>query len=358
MVKGKGVIPVRGHLTKTKQKHAKLARRPTKKPKSDGGGGLRMAEKVVLIAVFLVLACAAGYFVFSFVSLGTAQEVGFPLVGSWGGEGSSKGKFIAPRGLAASEDEVFLVAHQLARLNVYNKQGVFRRSWGGEGTGAYGFQKPYAVALDPQGNVLVMDTWNGYLKKYTKAGKFITKWGGEEYSFYGPRGIAVAPDGTIYVADTGQGRLVQLSPRGEFLDSWGRPGKGKECFRDPMGVAVGPAGNIYVADALNHRVMVLSPRGKFLRRWRLVKVNGAYTSSEHYLAVDRRGRVFVTDPNASTIQVFSGEGKALGLWQKVNSELAFGSPAGVAVSPQGDIYVVDERLHKIFAFRDEMTLVE
>src|SRR6266516_921005 len=79
-----------------------------------------------------------------------------------------------------------------------------------------------------------------------------------------PTGIAVDGNGNVLVADTNNGRIEKFSPTGSFLSIMGNKGIGQGQLAGPNGIAVDRTGNIYVADASNHRVEKLAPDGTFI----------------------------------------------------------------------------------------------
>src|SRR6266540_4250473 len=87
-----------------------------------------------------------------------------------------------------------------------------------------------------------------------------------EFDF--PTGIAVDGTGNVLVADTNNGRIEKFSPTGTFLSIMGNKGVGQAQLAGPNGIAVDRTGNIYVADASNHRVQKLAPDGAFIAEWK------------------------------------------------------------------------------------------
>jgi hypothetical protein len=79
-----------------------------------------------------------------------------------------------------------------------------------------------------------------------------------------PRGIALGPDGNLYVVDTfrpdaegmGTGHLVVLSKDGELLSEFGRTGSDDGAFRFPEHIAKGPDDLWALADRENGRIVV------------------------------------------------------------------------------------------------------
>src|SRR4051794_13574677 len=77
-------------------------------------------------------------------------------------------------------------------------------SWGSAGSGPGQFASPTGIAVDSQGRVLVMDTNNARVQRFTTAGGFIDAWGAAgtgDGQFRGAEFLAVGPGDTVFVAD-------------------------------------------------------------------------------------------------------------------------------------------------------------
>ena len=110
------------------------------------------------------------------------------------------------------------------------------------------------------GNVYVADAY-GRIQRFTSEGVFVSQWGTEgmkDGEFDRPYGIAVAPDGSVYVVDSENNRIQKFTSEGVFIGKWGTFGTGDGQFDDPRGVAVAPDGSVYVADYGNHRIQKFS----------------------------------------------------------------------------------------------------
>jgi hypothetical protein len=134
-----------------------------------------------------------------------------------------------------------------------------------------------------------------------------------------PRSLAIGPDGNIYVTDASQ-RVSVISPGGHVLRRWGRRGNGRGEFNflatndDPNDingkVAVGgPDGAVYVSDGGNGRVQVFTPQGHFVRQFGSFGEGEAQFLDPRGLAVDPEGNVYVVDDTAATLSKFSASGK-------------------------------------------------
>ena len=131
-------------------------------------------------------------------------------------------------------------------------------SRGGKGTGKGQFDSPTGIAVDPSGNVLVADTGNGRIEKFSPNGAFVTSIG----QFEAPNGIAIDRAGNIYVAEIGSKHRVQkLGPDGTFIAMWA-PG-----LYGPRRIAIGPDDSIYVVDSGRNRIVKFSPDGQVLASW-------------------------------------------------------------------------------------------
>ena len=89
------------------------------------------------------------------------------------------------------------------------------------------FAKPSGVAVDKEGNLYVADTLNDRIEIFDADGTFIRTWGkngdGPGY-FARPKGVAIDSDGHVWVADGMQDRVQVFTPEGQLLISMGGHG--------------------------------------------------------------------------------------------------------------------------------------
>jgi uncharacterized protein (TIGR03663 family) len=236
-------------------------------------------------------------------------------------------------------------ARQIVELS---PAGTVIRKWGRPGTANGEFNGQYApgiggIAVAPNGNVYVTDTWNGRVQEFSSAGTFIRAWGRQNLDmtglkpddFYGPRGIAVANDGTVYVADTGHKRIQVFDSKGDFLRSIGQAGSAPGQLNEPSSVAVDPAGHLFVADFWNARVQEFDSSGAYVSSFPVTAWQGGY--DEPQLAVGPGGRLFVPDPAGARMLVYSSDGKPLYAWGGTQ----FAKPVSVVVDSAGQAFVAD-----------------
>ncbi|PYL31220.1 MAG: hypothetical protein DMF39_03730 [Verrucomicrobia bacterium] len=221
-----------------------------------------------------------------------------------GGKGVGKGKFDSPTGIAVDDSGNILVADTgNRRVEKFSPNGAFVTSIGP-------FEAPNGIAIDHTGNIYVAEIGSKHcIEKLGPDGKFIAKWAP---GLYGPRRIAIGPDDSIYVVDSGDNRIVKLSSDGEVLASWGSEGRGDGQFIGLSSVAVDPTTNkVYVADPINSRIQVFDSGGKFLTKWPVPE--WGHPVGYEDLAIDSQaGRLYASSTHLNGVFIFDLNGTRLG----------------------------------------------
>jgi len=160
-------------------------------------------------------------------------------------------------------DRVFLVNRESHEIEVFTTDGTYVTRWGTRGSANGQFQFPQSAAFAPDGSLLVVDTKNNRIQRFSidagGNGTFVAAYGsyGNWQSAAGyfnqPTGISVASDGTIWVADTLNNRIEKRAPNGTWT-LYKRPNGGAN-FVLPLGVTVAPDGAIWVADSGSDRIV-------------------------------------------------------------------------------------------------------
>ena len=156
-----------------------------------------------------------------------------------GGRGSDKGRFDGPTGIAVDANGNVLVADtNNARIEKFSPTGGYLSSMGIKGIGYGQLGAPNGIAIDRVGNIYVADASKHVVEKLASDGTVIAEWKGPAPGFYGPRRIAIGRDESVYVVDQGRTRIVKFNPDGQVLTTWGSKGNGDGQFDDPTSVAV------------------------------------------------------------------------------------------------------------------------
>ena len=257
-----------------------------------------------------------------------------------GGRGTGKGEFDSPTGIAVDRNRNVLVTDtNNGRIEKFSPTGAFLDIIGTKGSGQGQLGAPNGIAVDHTGNIYVADASNHRVQKLTADGKLIAEWKGPDPGFYGPRRIAIGPDDSIYVVDQGHTRVVKFSPDGKLLTVWGTKGSGDGQFDDPASVVVDPTTNkVYVADPHNKRIQVFDSDGKFLTKWIVPEWGGPYGFED--LAIDpNKGRLYASGANMNSVLSFDLNGNRVGaLTPKPPDQLQ--GPCGLALADR-KLYVVN-----------------
>lgn len=277
---------------------------------------------------------------------------------SFGRSGSATGAFMNPRGIAVSPaGEVYVVDSKNARIQKFDAEGQFLLTWGSPGGGPGElnpeFTGPCGIAIGPDGSVYVADTWNHRIQKFDPNGRFLKAWRGATSDFFGPRALAVDQQGNVYVVDTGNKRIQKFDSEGTFIRQWGRAGALRSEFDEPVGIAVGGDGMIYVADTGNKRIQVFDLDGRFQREIFLLAWEHEIVSAvEPNIAVDAEGRIYVTDTTVPAVIQLTRDGRSVLSWGvKGSGPGQFEEPTGIAIGPDGNVYVTDRRQHRVSVFQ-------
>jgi DNA-binding beta-propeller fold protein YncE len=231
-----------------------------------------------------------------------------------GGRGAGKGEFDSPTGIAVDANGNILVADtNNGRIEKFSSTGAFLSIIGTKGSGHGQLGEPNGIAVDRAGNIYVAEVGSNHrVQKLAPDGTFIAEWKGPDLGFYGPRRIAIGPDASIYVVDQGHTRIVKFSPDGQVLAVWGSKGTGDGQLDDPTSVAVDPtSGKVYVADPRNKRIQIFDSNGKFLTKWAIPEW-GRPAGFEDLAIDSKAGRLYASSANIDAVLIFDLNGTRTG----------------------------------------------
>lgn len=213
-----------------------------------------------------------------------------------------------------------------------------------------GFDRPVAVAVTPEGGVLVADFLADAVVELDSTGAEVRRWGGsgeEEGEFDAPAGLALGPDGDVYVSDFYNHRVQRFRRDGRFVSAWGERGIRPGRFRFPTGIAVAPDGRVVVADAFNHRIQVFDLDGRSTERWGGIGwgIGGGrpgWFRVAKEVALDSTGHAWVADAFNGRVQTLDDRGAVVAVWEgATEGAQPIRYPAGVAVDGEGTGFVTD-----------------
>lgn len=285
----------------------------------------------------------------------------------------------------------------------------------GDGTAA-GFFYPTGIVFSPSAGALyVADSCNNTIRAITSAGKVSTLAGGgydvtqdvilpggstdgkgSAARFYlglaisnkgpydppDPSGtllfrsynLGVDAQGSVYVADTLNGTIRKVSPDGVVVTIAGKAGTVASSlvdgpaldarFKTPVCVAVDTAGIVYIADSSNDTIRKISTAGIVSTLAGLSNNSGsvdgtggaARFNSINGLAVGPNGVLYVADTNNHTIRkvtpagvvtTLAGVAGKKGCSDGQGGQARFNQPYGLAVDAAGTIWVADRGNHAV-----------
>lgn len=166
-----------------------------------------------------------------------------------------------------------------------------------------------------------------------------------------PVGLALAGD-SLYVVDSQAHGVFIFGLDGKLKSSFGARGDGPGEFNFPTGIATDNQGHLLVADTLNCRVQVFDLSGKFLFQFGSNGDTSGHFARPKGLAADVTGRIYVVDAMFDNFQIFSPEGKLLlNVGQSGNGPGAFGLPNGIAIGADNRIFIADAFNHRVQIFK-------
>jgi predicted membrane-bound mannosyltransferase/sugar lactone lactonase YvrE len=149
--------------------------------------------------------------------------------------------------------------------------------------------------------------------------------------------------------------MIQLPAQAIVGAAGAEPG----LFNAPRNIAVARDGSLYVADTFNHRIQHLAPDGTVLQVWgsfadaSQTEAPGGTFNEPWGVAVAPDGTVYVADTWNHRVQRFTSTGTFLsmyGTFGQAESLTAFWGPRGVAVDRRGRVFVADTGNKRIVVF--------
>jgi tripartite motif-containing protein 71 len=241
------------------------------------------------------------------------------------------------------------------RVQVFSSSGAYLFSDSGSPVGPPngGFDGPHGVAVDPNtGNLIVSDTYNFRIQEFTAGGVFDWAEGMRDsvsktmpYGFNYPMGMAVEADGSILTVDSYNQAIHKYDSAGNQI--WTYTGKGTTALNHPEGIALGQNGTIYVADYLKKRVVMLDDLGTSVS---YLGTFGSGLKEPSGVAVDpTTGNVFVSDYSGADVVEFNSAGTEIRTIGGAGTSQALENPADVVLDGTY-LYVSDSKLNQVLVY--------
>jgi DNA-binding beta-propeller fold protein YncE len=200
-----------------------------------------------------------------------------------------------------------------------------------------GLQHPEGIACNDKSLLVVGDTGNGRLVRFTFQEGNVK--GGTEIripQLSNPIRIQINSKGEIFALDGKQRRIVRLAPDGSFKGYVTAEGASPSAIV-PRSFKIDRDDAIYVLDVFSARVLLLNPDGKFQKQIAFPKEYGFFSD----LAVDPKGNVLLIDSvNGRAFSAAKSATSFSPLGGSLKEHLSF--PASLTTDNRGTIYITDE----------------
>ena len=318
-----------------------------------------MRRLVLVVILLLLLGGSVAFLVYRFTGKPLPTPIGWKAyVTTVAGDGSPL-VLSDPFGVAVASDGsiYFTDAGDHNRIQKITPDGNVITIAGGAmegfGDGAEGkalFNSPSAIAIAPDGNLIIADTGNNRIRRLTPTGQASTVAGdgtagyadgaANQAQFSGPIGVAVDARGNIYVADSYNDRIRLITPDGQVSTVAGKGtpgyadgGRDTALFDTPSGIVVASDNSLIVADTGNDRLRKISPDGN------VTTVPVTELSSPLGLALTHDNFLYVTELDQARVVQIAPDGTT----RVIAGD--FNHPTGIAIAPSDDgppkLYVAD-----------------
>jgi peptidylamidoglycolate lyase len=192
-------------------------------------------------------------------------SVGESRVGKWDAT-----HFNQPTDIAIRPDGSFYVSdgYVNSRVAIFDSRGKWLSEWGKKGAGHGEFSNPHGLTfVTGNTDVIVADRENSRLQLFDRNGAFRREWTGARDAATTGRvfSVAAGADGSLYVGirradyDTAHTGVLKLDREWNIVAAVGFNRPGDPVFNAVHDLAVGPDGSIYVAETRTKRVVKLRP---------------------------------------------------------------------------------------------------
>jgi DNA-binding beta-propeller fold protein YncE len=263
---------------------------------------------------------------------------------------------VVPRAVVIDSANTMYVLDSTPEVQTISKlgdNGQVTISWGGPGgrNDDGRFVEAWALAIDQDGHILVLDSETGWVHVFDTNGTFLRKWGGPNLQLYKPRALAVGRNGTVYIADTGGRRVLALTPDGMIQATFGdqRTGAtGDAILIEPASVAIANDNTLLVADAAAGLIRHYATDGALLELWAI----GAEAAIDGpRLAVAPDGQIIITLPSRCGILQLTPDGQTVRRIGSCEQRTYLDRPSAIVFEADGHYLITDLAQGKMFRFQ-------
>ena len=208
---------------------------------------------------------------------------------------------------------------------------------------------PVGIAIDEDGSLLVTSYASEQLMKYNKdwtLAKAVGQRGDQPGHYIYIGGVKISPTTQkYYVCDRDNHRIQVFDQDLKHVSSFGRRGSKLGELNHPTDVAFADVGHVYVVDCGNHRLQKFSPRGEPLMTF---GSRAAATGNLYYPngILIRQQFVFVTEQTPS-VSVFTTNGEFV---TSFGSKEELANLKGITADEDGFLYVCEYNKNQVVVY--------
>jgi sugar lactone lactonase YvrE len=207
-----------------------------------------------------------------------------------------------------------------------------------------GLKHPEGVACNQGKLIIVADTGNGRLLKYTYEDKTVAANARmiKLPQLVYPAQVKLNSMGDMFVLDRRQRRIVRITAAGAFGGYIDLQGSSSPAASAPKSFDIDKKDNLYILDVYARRVIMKDPGGKYLKHFRIPRESGFITD----LTVDFKGNILAIDSvNARVFSAAKNSDVFSPFTKSLKEYMRF--PAYITTDKMGRIYLVDRNGGKI-----------
>jgi hypothetical protein len=340
---------------------------------------------LLLMIIFNIAMISNADYIYTFAGNGSADSLGD------GGPATSAQLFL-PTDVALSSTGIVYIADEWGnRVRVVYTNGSINTfagngNWGytGDGGPAIGasIANPSSLSLSSNNELYIVSSSYSVVRLVFNNGTIATFAGNGYWGYSGdggpaidaklyfPSSVAVSSGGEVYISDTWNQRIRIVLTHGTIATfagngSWGFSGDGDRAtnaeLNFPIGIDVSSTGEVFVVDRINNRIRVVFTNGTITTfagngTWGYSGDGGPAINAKlgfpSRVAVASTGEVYISDTwnqrirvvfTNGTIATFAGNGTQGYLADGVvATDAKLLGPQGIAISPNGEVYIADE----------------
>jgi sugar lactone lactonase YvrE len=278
----------------------------------------------------------------------------------WSRRGISDGRLQKPRALAIDAQDQLLIVDMTGRIQVFTTAGDFIRGWSMPkiDTG-----RPVGLGIHQDGSLMVADTHNFRILFFTPAGELQPDRtiGGTFGHAHGEFGLVtdIVQDshGDYYISEYGDNdRIQKFTGSGEFVYQIGSHGSDDEQFLRPQSLQMDDQDQLYVADSCNHRIFVIDVSGVepvFVKHFGQQGTAAGELRYPYGIALDGKGSIYVCEFGNHRVQQFGVDGTPIRHFG-VHGRRGLGEfqqPWALEFDSTGVLHVLDSYNHRVQSFK-------